>query len=153
MPAIRNSHNADRICSLIADGYTLRQVAREIGCVASAITVWASEDEDFAARYARAMQLRTDRMAEEILDISDDGANDWMEREGVEVPDHEHMQRSKLRVDTRKWLMAKMMPKKYGDRVAVAGDSDAPLTVAVSVEDKRAAARKMLDEAFGKKPE
>lgn len=64
------------------------------------------------------MDLRCERMAEEIQEISDDGSNDWMEREGITVADHEHIQRSKLRVDSRKWLLSKMMPKKYGDRVS-----------------------------------
>lgn len=149
MPAIRNPVNAERICAMIAEGYTLRQVAREIDCTAGAISIWASEDAEFAKRYARAMDQRTDRMAEEILDISDDGQNDWMEREGYTVGNGEHIQRSRLRVDTRKWLMAKMMPKKYGDRTTIAGDPENPVSVAMSVEDKRAAAKKMLDEAFG----
>lgn len=153
MPKIRNPENAERICALIAEGYTLRQVAREINCTAGAISIWASEDEDFAKRYARAMDVRTDRMAEEILDISDDGHNDWMEREDHDVVNGEHIQRSRLRVDARKWLMAKMMPKKYGDRTTLAGDPEAPLNVSVTVEDKRAAAKALLDEAFGEKRE
>lgn len=60
-------------------------------------------------------------MSEEILDISDDGSNDWME---VNYGEHtawktngEALQRSRLRVDTRKWLMAKMKPKVYGDKL------------------------------------
>lgn len=62
-------------------------------------------------------------MAEEILEIADDGTNDWMMRQGENgvalepIVDHEHISRSKLRVDARKWLMAKMQPKKYGDYV------------------------------------
>jgi len=126
MTAIRNPGNAERICALIAEGYTLRQIAREIGGEShgSAITAWARDDEAFATQYARAMDLRADRMADELLEISDDGTNDWVERqigdgEVVTVADHEHIQRSKLRVDTRKWLMSKMMPKKYGDRTSM----------------------------------
>ncbi len=60
-------------------------------------------------------------MAEEIQDIADDGTNDWMEVNGREVTgwkeNGESIQRSKLRVDTRKWLMAKMKPKRYGDAI------------------------------------
>lgn len=119
---LRKPENAELICERLAEGFTLTQIARELGCVASAITKWADQDAEFGARYARAMDARTDRMAEEILAISDDGSNDWMVREqeggeAITVADHEHIQRSKLRVDTRKWLMAKMMPKKYGERV------------------------------------
>ena len=123
---LRNEGNADIICERLAEKHTLREIAAELGCTAGAIAIWANEDEEFAKRYARAMDLRTDLMAEELLEISDDGTNDWMERQvgedqTITVVDHEHIARSRLRVDTRKWLMAKMMPKKYGERMAVTG--------------------------------
>ena len=60
-----------------------------------------------------------ERYAEEIIEIADDAKNDWMEREGFKTLNQEHIQRSRVRIDTRKWLMAKLMPKKYGDRVEV----------------------------------
>ena len=59
--------------------------------------------ESFAERYARARTTQMEAMAEEILAISDD--------------DEAEKQRSKLRVDTRKWLMSKLAPKKYGDKL------------------------------------
>lgn len=59
--------------------------------------------------------------ADEITEISDDGTNDWMtiKRGGdeVDVPNNEVLQRSRLRVDTRKWLMSKIAPKKYGEKI------------------------------------
>lgn len=147
MSKLRNPENADRICALLADKRTLREIAEEIGIKsASSITDWAREDDEFAARYARAMELRCEMMAEEILEISDDGTNDWMERqigdgETVTVADHEHIQRSKLRVDSRKWLMAKMMPKKYGDRVSaeITGKDGKDLIPPESVDPRRLA--------------
>lgn len=57
-------------------------------------------------------------MADEIIEIADDGSNDWMEREGKAAPNGEMVNRSRLRVDTRKWLMSKMAPKKYGDKMS-----------------------------------
>lgn len=74
-------------------------------------------------RYARAKEAQMDYLAEEIIDISDDGSNDLMtivkgdmeyESENKEVTN-----RSKLRVDTRKWVMSKLAPKKYGDKIDV----------------------------------
>ncbi len=65
-------------------------------------------------------------MADEILDIADDGTNDWMTvkmgGKDVDIPNNEVLQRSKLRVDTRKFLMAKMKPKKYGEKLDVTSD-------------------------------
>src|SRR4051812_6135696 len=133
---LRTSSNAERICALLAEGYTLRQIARELSFrSASAIVNWANEDAAFRERYVRAMELRSERMAEEIVEISDDGSNDWMKRQGLIVPDHENVQRSRLRVDTRKWLLSKMLPKKYGDRVTqeITGDAGAPLITRIEL--------------------
>lgn len=93
----------------------------------SSVFKWLRENKSFSEQYARAKQESTDAMAEEILDISDNGANDWMEKHFGEqeawVTNGEALQRSKLRVDTRKWLMAKMKPKKYGDKIDVTSDN------------------------------
>jgi hypothetical protein len=73
----------------------------------------------FLEQYVRAKEIGADAMAEEILDIADDGTNDWMEINRGNytswVTNGEAMQRSKLRVDTRRWLMSKLQPKKYAD--------------------------------------
>lgn len=132
---IRNPQNMNLICTRIAEGFTLRQIGKELGCDASAIVHWRTADEAFSQRYALAMSARADRMADEIVEIADEGSNDWMEREGVMVPDHEHIQRSRLRVDTRKWLMSKMVPKRYGERTTteLTGAEGAPLVPVLNV--------------------
>lgn len=128
----RSPENADTICDMIANGYTLRQIARDVGLSSqSRIIEWVQSDPAFAERYARAMDIRTDMMAEELVEIADDGSNDWMEREGHTVLNGEHVQRSRLRADTRKWLMAKMMPKKYGEFKTI----DATHTIRREVSD------------------
>jgi hypothetical protein len=118
-PKLRTRENAEMVCTMIGEGFTVRQVAHKLGCSSGNITDWRLDDDEFAAQYARAMDVRVDRFADELVEISDDASNDWMEREGRQVIDHEHVQRSRLRVDTRKWLMSKMAPKKYGERLGV----------------------------------
>ena len=135
---IRSEENAELICRLIVEGFTLRQIARELGCDNSAICHWRAEDEAFSQRYARAKEAQADTLADELLDIADDGQNDWMKRELesgsiVEIPDHEHIQRSRVRVDTRKWLMSKMAPRRYGDRVEHVGAGGGPIMVRTGV--------------------
>ena len=89
----------------------------------STIMRWIDKDEELCKRYARAKEAQADFMADEMLDICDDARNDYMERlskggtESERVPDKELIQRSKLRIDTRKWLASKLKPKKYGDKV------------------------------------
>lgn len=127
------------ICGKIAEGMTIREIgALENMPAPSTIFLWLSKHAEFSEQYARAKESQADYMADEILEIADDGTNDWYERQLRDgktetVVDSEHINRSRLRVDTRKWLMSKMMPKKYGDKVQVGGDpTGAPLKMEVS---------------------
>lgn len=118
---------ADKICHELALGKSMRTVCKEDDMPSmQTVFTWLRIKKDFLEQYARAKQESADAMAEEILDISDDGTNDWMtiQRGGidVEVPNNEVLQRSRLRVDTRKWLMSKMKPKKYGDKLDLTSD-------------------------------
>jgi hypothetical protein len=61
--------------------------------------------------------MQMELMATEILDIADDGSNDTYETDDGEKVNQDHINRSRLRVDTRKWLMSKLAPKKYGEKV------------------------------------
>lgn len=68
----------------------------------------------------RAREARADRLAEEILAIADDGSNDtYIDAAGNQRTDHDAIARSKLRVDSRKWLASKMFPRKYGEKLDV----------------------------------
>ncbi len=70
-------------------------------------------------------------MADELLDIADDGTNDWgIDSKGNEKPNIDHIKRSALRVDARKWYLAKLAPKRYGEKVnhEVSGKDGAPVT-------------------------
>jgi hypothetical protein len=92
---------------------------------------WLAANEHFRDQYTRAKEVMAEAMAEDILDISDDGTNDYYAAEDGLRPDTEHIQRSKLRVDTRKWLLSKLLPKKYGDKLELAGSKESPLTVQI----------------------
>jgi hypothetical protein len=72
--------------------------------------------------------------SEEIIEIADDAASDkFTDANGNERVDNEHINRSRLRVDTRKWLMSKLAPKKYGDKVDLrhAGEGGGPLKIEI----------------------
>src|SRR6185312_6405316 len=109
---------ADVICERIANGESVRQICSdpEMPCMTSVFN-WLRKHEDFVKQYARAKEAQVEALGEDLLDIADDGTNDWMTRkfgdQEVEVVNNEAIQRSKLRVDTRKWLMSKLAPKKY----------------------------------------
>lgn len=130
-PSLYSQAIADEICRRIASGESLRAVCESHKDDAkwpddSTVRGWFLEDrEGFSKHYARAQRERAERWAEEITEIADDGSNDWMERfdsEGKSIGwslNGEHVQRSRLRVDTRKWLLSKVLPKVYGDKVDV----------------------------------
>jgi len=79
---------------------------------------WLREDEIFSQHYAQAREAQADYMADQIVEISDDDSLDMAFKEdGTPFVDKEHIQRSKLRVDARKWVASKLKPKKYGDKL------------------------------------
>jgi len=86
----------------------------------STVHEWRYDNPKFAAMYTLAKQQQADLIAEELLEISDNGLNDWMERHGEDnegwIVNGEAIARSRLRVDTRKWIACKLLPKVYGDK-------------------------------------
>ena len=115
---------ATTICERLASGESLRTIALDEAMPDErTIYRWLEKNEGFRQQYARAREMQAEAMLEEIIEIADDGRNDWMERRGSEdagwVANGEHIQRSRLRVDARKWAMSKLAPKKYGDKVEV----------------------------------
>ncbi|NIA67598.1 hypothetical protein HBA54_03245 [Pelagibius litoralis] len=116
---------AAQFCERVADGGTVTEICKadDMPCRAT-IFNWLRDKEEFLDQYVRAKEMQAERMADEILEIADDGTNDFVERKSAdgsayEVFSAEHVQRSRLRVDARKWLMSKMLPKKYGDKTEV----------------------------------
>lgn len=128
----------EKICFALAEGGKLARICEADDALPYRGTVhrWlASSDEKYKAfQEAHLIARRAGAFvhADEILEISDDGSLDrktvvGQDGEEREVVDHEHIQRSKLRVDSRKFLMSKFAPEIFGDRVNVAGVKDAPI--------------------------
>jgi hypothetical protein len=128
----------------LALGETVSQIcAEEKFPVHSYVFEKAAQDTDFGDKYVRAREIGYLKMAEEILEIADDGRNDWMTKrvggEEIRVVDREAVERSKIRLDTRKWLLSKALPKVFGDKLDVnakheAGDSFKALWAALGKE-------------------
>ena len=104
----------------MAEGVSLRSIclANDMSDKATVFR-WLAAHKEFRDQYARAREARADAMAEEILEISDDDRDDAITdpESGVTRLNAEFVARSRLKVDTRKWLMARMAPKVYGDKV------------------------------------
>src|SRR3569832_910457 len=117
-PSTYSEPVAREICERLAAGETLRAICRsEHMPPESTVRLWVLDDAGpgFAAHYARARDVAMDVMADEIIEISDDGSGDRREivkadGEVIEIQDAEFAARSKLRVATRKWYLSKLAP-------------------------------------------
>jgi hypothetical protein len=129
---------ADTICARIAEGRSLNSISKDPDVPASSTIYEALADcPAFAEKYARAREIQADKMFAEIIDIADDGTRDYVidPDRGI-VADHDHIARSRLRVDARRCALSKMLPKKYGDRLTHAGDPDAPIAISGNITIK-----------------
>jgi hypothetical protein len=92
------------------------------------------KDENARELYYAAREMQMEAMAEEILELSDNAENDWStDDRGRRVANNDVLQRARLKVDTRKFIMAKMAPRRFGEKnfTEVSGDPNKPLTLTV----------------------
>lgn len=132
-PTLYTEELADRICASLAEGNSLRSICKAKGMpAASTVFGWLRSDQAFLEQYARAREAQADALFDEILEIADDSRRDYRKTEAGREFDHEHVQRSRLRIDTRKWIASKLLPKKYGEKVDLShsGPNGAPLVPA-----------------------
>lgn len=125
---------ADAICELVASGKSIRTIcsADDMPCM-STIFKWLRDHQEFSQQYARAKETVLENYADELVEISDDESKDKSGE--LEMPNSVAVQRAKLRVDTRKWLLSKLAAKKYGDKLDMnlAGKDGGPIQAAVAV--------------------
>lgn len=111
---------ADKICQMIAQGQSVRSICAKKDMISmQTFFRWLRENDKFREQYARACEERSYMHAEDIIEIADNATNDYMEKlegDGY-IFNSENVQRSRLRIDTRKWLMSKLNPKVYGDKL------------------------------------
>lgn len=137
---------ADRILEQIADGISLRSICVQDDMPNRATVFrWLAANAEFRDQYTRAREAQADTLFDEILDIADNASNDWMERNGEDdrgwTANGDHIQRSKLRIEARKWMAGKLRPKKYGDKLELSGDVDAPLVTEIVIRGVSSAHR------------
>jgi len=137
-PSSYSEQTAAAICERLANGETILAICRDEG-MPSHVTMyrWLEANEEFRTKYAFARNVGYERMADEVLEIADDSSGDFIEGEDGPKPNGELVARSRLRVDTRKWLLSKALPKRYGERVTnvhEGGDKPVEITDTAGVE-------------------
>lgn len=109
----------DELFKRIGKGEALRKICADdwLPSVDTVMKRLASGDEAFNERYARAKELQADTIFEQCLEIADDASTDFEVIDGVPQLNREHVQRARLRIDTRRWMAGKLRPKVYGDKL------------------------------------
>lgn len=131
--------NKEKIFSLICDelekGYSLRSILRREDMPSSrTFFKWIDEDKEKVKQYERSLELRSEMLFDEIIEIADKQSEDVGEDEnGNKVINHNIVQRNRLQIDARKWALSKMFPKKFGDKTIHSGDADNPIQTTFSI--------------------
>lgn len=123
-PTIYSDKIASEIVERMADGQSLRSICADAHMPArSTVIRWLTVNEDFSAQYAKAREEQAEALFEDLLDIAD-GKNG-----------SEDVQRDRLRVDTRKWIASKIVPKKYGDKLTTehTGEGGGPIITKIEI--------------------
>lgn len=116
---------AEAILNLMKEGNSLRQACKEVGVGKASFLRWVEAVEGLADQYARAREQMLDVQAEELELIGDQAVN---AETAVQVAG------LRLKADNRKWLLSKLAPKKYGDKLELSGDQKNPLQTVTRIE-------------------
>lgn len=132
-PSTYTDEMGDRICDLLTEGKSLRKICMGDDFPhASTVYVWLDRFPSFADKYVRAREAATEDMLEDILEIADEKGIDPQEK--------------RVRIDTRKWVMGRLKPKKYGDKQQVeVGNKDGEALKVESTADNAALALQLAE--------
>ena len=137
-PTLYSLEIALEICDRIADGESLVKICSDPKMPKkTAVYEWLLRHKEFAEIYARAREDQADTLADEIHAISDELPQQIVDDKGKTRYDSAYVQWQKNRVDARKWVAAKLKPKKYSDRIAHVGDNESDaININVNIFDE-----------------
>ena len=153
-PTTFTQSTGDEICQRIATGETLTSICKDLEIPRRTVHAWREASESFHAQYARAKDDGFDAIAEETLRIADtpiEGIVSKVDDKGETITREDMLGHRKLQVDTRKWLLSKWDPKRYGDRIQteLTGKDGGPVAVIAATIDASQAAeayRKLMQD-------
>jgi hypothetical protein len=109
-PTIYNQKLVDTILSRIANGESLRTVCSDKDMPhISTVIQWKLDKPEFSAQYEEAKKSQAQHLFDQLIEIADTGVD---------------VSRDRLRVDTRKWYLSKVLPKVYGDKLDLTSDGE-----------------------------
>lgn len=135
MSSMYSQELATKICEALINGKSLRSICEPDDMpAASTVCLWLTLHPEFAEQYAHARDAQADTLADEILFIADhtqEGTKVKETEKGIETWTGDMIEHRRLQVESRKWIAAKLKPKKYGDKVETThvGDKERPIFV------------------------
>lgn len=141
-PSLFTADTADEICARLSDGQSLREICRDESMPGrTTVARWLTDNEVFRGQYARAVDMRADYLFDEMLAIADTplaGVKKTTKANGdVETSEGDMIEHRRLQVDARKWALARMAPKKYGDKHEVTGPDGGPVQITIAAADAK----------------
>jgi hypothetical protein len=137
-PTIYSEALANEICEWIANGGSLNAYCKQPNTPSmSAVMGWlfTNKQDGFVEKYARAREAQAEVLADEIIAIADGDEHDTIITEDGIQKNREVIERSRIKIDARKWVAAKLLPKKYGDKLEI-NDVSNSKTLVMVVSDK-----------------
>lgn len=152
-PTKYNEELAGRILGRISNGESLRTICKDDDMPDRAsVFTWVFTYDDFSAKYNAARAIQAEVHVDEMINIADDTSNDTIDTETGTRANSEWIARSKLRIETRRWIAEKLKPKKYGTKIEIAGDPDAPIKLQTTLDVSNLTLEELnaLEKALGK---
>jgi hypothetical protein len=113
-----NPAAAAAVLELVAEGISLRGACDRLGLARRTVRGWAATVPEFTVALRSARREGFEVWADEILSIGDEVAG---------CTDTAQVQAARVRIDSRKWLLAKLHPEQYGDHIQLTGRGDRDL--------------------------
>lgn len=117
--------SAQEIINLMMDGNSFRSACRQTGLAMSTFLGWVEADPKLAEQYAHARAILLEHLSEDLQEIADAPVGSTI----TGATDAGAVAKQRLQVDTRKWLLSKLAPKKYGDKMQLSGDAENPIAI------------------------
>lgn len=123
---------ASQVCALMSSGMPAGKACAKVGVPKSTFLGWTQTVGSVADQYALAREELLEHWAEDVLNIADTDPAQVIDQNGVARYDAAAVQHARLRIDSRKWLLSKLVPKKYGDKITQehTGKDGGPITMA-----------------------
>ena len=122
----------DQICERVTQGESITAICKPASEMLSKKKFYEllNNDEEKRNQYARACEARAEHIFEQVMVIADATQDDIIKDPdtGFDIVNHNVIQRDRLRVDARKWILSKMNPKKYGDKIQQEHSGDLGIT-------------------------